>query len=99
LRDSPLEHALAVGLVEREAIAFLPPEGLGVPLELAEDELVRCELREKATSIPSALLTSESMCSMASGVGPSPPPGGVRSLMSVLAPPPPPRRDLSFPPP
>jgi hypothetical protein len=58
----------------RRAGSFRPPATRRTrrPLELPEDELVPANSETKATSISSALLTSESMCSMASGVVPNP---------------------------
>src|SRR5215204_329089 len=47
VREPPVEHPLAVGLIEWEAFAFSPPEGARIPLERAEDKLVLGELRDE----------------------------------------------------
>src|SRR5215213_3413813 len=45
--EATVEHPLAVRLIEWEAFAFSPPEGLRIPLQGAEDQLVPGELRDE----------------------------------------------------
>src|ERR671914_2431830 len=45
--EATVEHPLAVGLLERKAFAFSPPEGFCVPLQRAEDQPVPRELRDE----------------------------------------------------
>src|SRR5215212_826785 len=47
VREATVEHPLAVGLIEWEAFAFSPTEGLRVPLQRAEDQPVPGELRDE----------------------------------------------------
>jgi hypothetical protein len=44
VRQPPVEHSLAVGLIEWEAFPFSLPEGPRIPLQRAEDQLVPGEL-------------------------------------------------------
>src|SRR5919112_2310270 len=44
---APVQHPLAVGLIDREAFALSPSEGFGVPIERPKDELVLGELRDE----------------------------------------------------
>src|SRR5215203_6399969 len=47
VKAATTENPLAVGLIEREAFPFSPPEGSRIPLQHAEDQLVPGELRDE----------------------------------------------------